>query len=103
MSDHFSMRFTVGILLTVGTSFLGPRVVAQPFNISFPQPTLDRWMYSHNSDPAGNVAAPIFATFGDDSGVDTRLGQFLVGFDTFNVVATNRGPSNYLIRRVRVT
>jgi hypothetical protein len=76
---------------------------AQPFTLNYPQPTLDRWMYPYNSDPAGRPTAPVFSTFGDASGVDTRHGQFLVGFDTFSQIATNRGTTNYLIRRVRFT
>jgi hypothetical protein len=76
---------------------------AQPFSLNFPQPSLDRWMYPFNATPGTRPVAPVFGTFGDDAGVDTRHGQFLLGFDTGEQVAAGLGPANYLIRRARVT
>jgi len=90
---------------------------AQPFLLNFTQPTMDRWMYPFNATPGCRASAPIFGTLGEEFGVDTRHGQFLVGFDTFaqtvthcgaiavlpGLLATNRGPANYLLRRVRLT
>ena len=90
---------------------------AQPFALNFPQPTLDRWMYPFNATPGCRATAPIFGTLGDESGVDARHGQFLVGFDTIaqtvtncgsiaelpSLLATNQGAANYLLRRVRLS
>lgn len=76
---------------------------AQPFSLNFPEPTLDRWMYPFNQTPESRATAPVFGTLGDADGVDTRHGQYLLGFDTFSQVATNLGPRNYLIRRARLT
>ncbi len=76
---------------------------AQPFTLNFSQPSLDRWMYPFNATPGTRPSAPVFGTFGDDAGVDTRHGQFLLGFDTLGQVVTGLGPSNYLIRRACVT
>lgn len=89
----------LGMVLLVATSAAS----AQPFLVNDSQPALDRWMYPYNSDPAGRPTAPVFGTFGDDAGVDTRHAQFLVGFDTSSQIATNRGPRNYLVRRARFT
>jgi len=60
-------------------------------------------MYPFNATPGTRPIAPVFGTFGDDAGVDTRHGQFLIGFDTMEQVAAGLGPTNYLIRRARVT
>ncbi|HRI14746.1 MAG TPA: hypothetical protein PLX89_17255 [Verrucomicrobiota bacterium] len=81
------------------------------------QPTLDRWMYPFNASPGCRASAPVFGTLSDDSGVDSRHGQFLIGFDfvaetvtncsvtadLLSLLATNRGPANYLLRRVSLT
>lgn len=90
-------------LLVIGGCFAAMPGHSQPFALNFAQPSLDRWMYPFNQTPGTRATAPIFGTFGDSYGVDTRHGQFLVGFDTFSQVTTNLGPRNYLIRRVRLT
>src|SRR5262249_41142085 len=53
-----------------------------PGNFVLVDPIVDRWNYANNPTPADRDPASLFATFGDDSGVDTRLGQHLFGFDT---------------------
>jgi hypothetical protein len=89
---------------------------AQPFALRYTQPTLDRWMYPFNATPGCRPSAPVFATFGDEAGVDTRHGQFLLGFDTIeqtvthcglvaelpSLLVTNQGAANYLIRRAQL-
>ena len=45
----------------------------------------------------------MFGSFGDDTGVDTRHAQHLVGWDTASLIPTNRSPANYLVRRCRLT
>ena len=91
--------------------------LAQPFTVNFVQPTMDRWMYPFNATPGCRPSAPVFGTFGDEAGVDTRHGQFLIGFDTLQQTVTNcgtmtelprllsthQGAANYLLRRVRLT
>ena len=76
---------------------------AQPFSLNFTQPSLDRWMYPFNATPGTRPTAPVFGTLGDDAGVDSRHGQFLIGFDTGDQAPAGLGPANYLIRRARVT
>jgi hypothetical protein len=96
----FRHRFLGVVLLSGAVVFSAP---AQPFSLNFSHPSLDRWMYPFNATPGTRPAAPVFGTFGDDAGVDTRHGQFLLGFDTMDQIATGLGPRNYLIRRARVT
>ena len=80
---------------------LALRAGAGEFALDVPTPTLDRWMYPFNFEPATRPVAPTFASF--DPRFDTRDAQFLLGWDTAALVATNRGPRNYLLQRVRLT
>lgn len=84
---------------------LGGTVVlhSEEFLVEYPQPTLDRWMYPFNATPGFRPSAPVFGTFGDGYGVDTRHGQFLLGFDTSDKIPTQHPPDRYLIRRAVVT
>ncbi|MGE3309443.1 MAG: hypothetical protein AB7O66_05680 [Limisphaerales bacterium] len=60
-------------------------------------------MYPFNATPGSRPAAAVFGTLGDESGVDSRHGQFLLGFDLSGVAATNRGPDRYLVKRVSLS
>ena len=71
------------------------------FHLAPDEPTLDRWMYPFNFEPGVRKIAPTYGSF--DSRFDTRDAQFLLGWDTAGVLATNGGAPNYLIRRLRVT
>ncbi len=72
---------------------------AQPFTVNYAQPSLDRWMYPFNASPGTRPTAPVFGTLGDDAGVDSRHGQFLLGFDVEGDIATSLGATNYILRR----
>ena len=74
-----------------------------PFNVHSSTPAIERWMYPHNAAPCDRAASSTFATFGDESGVDTRHAQNLVGWDTDSLLPAQRGPASYLITRCRVT
>jgi hypothetical protein len=101
------------LIALTGLARLGAH--AQPFTNFYSRPTLDRWMYPFNATPGTRPSAPTFGTFGDGSGVDTRHGQFLVGWDTTNapadfggessgvVIPAGMGATNYLLSRVVVT
>ena len=60
-------------------------------------------MYPFNAAPCDRTASSAFGTLGDESGVDSRHAQHLLGWDTGALIATNRGATNYLVSRVRVT
>jgi hypothetical protein len=73
---------------------------AQSFSTNDANPTVERWMYA-NATSYEPPYAPVFGYFGEED--DTRLGQFLIGWDTAGFAPTNYGPSRYLIRQCRVT
>ena len=120
------MRFPFPILQRPGwaTCVLGLALLADnrsartgEFRVEFARPGLDRWMYPFNGSPGCRASAPVFGTLDPASGVDSRHGQYLVGFDFLAqtvtncgvvapqpaLLATNRGAANYLLRRVRFT
>lgn len=74
---------------------------AGPFRLAPERPTLDRWNYPFNFQPADRPVAPTYGSF--DSRFDTRDAEFLLGWDTATMLATNAGPGRYLLSRVRVT
>ncbi|MGC3960535.1 MAG: hypothetical protein QM813_22170 [Verrucomicrobiota bacterium] len=83
------------LLLTISTGF------AQSFSTNDANPAIERWLYA-NASTYESPYAPVFAYFGSET-EDTRLGQYLVGWDTAALVPTNRGPAQYLIRQCRLT
>jgi hypothetical protein len=85
-------RLLVLLLLTA-------RARTEEISARWPEPALDRWMYSFNATPGVRPRAPVFGTFGDAAGVDTRHAQFLVGFDTTNQIPAGLGLTRYLVRR----
>jgi hypothetical protein len=72
-------------------------------SVNSPQPSIERWMYPFNAAPCDRPAGSVFGSFGDAAGVDTRHAQHLIGWDTAALAPTNRGPTNYLITRCRLT
>ncbi len=89
--------------LTLDTSTNSMLLFTQPFHVNDTAPVIERWMYANNAAPCDRPAGSTFGVFGDDSGVDTRLAQHLIGWDTGLLLPTNRGPANYLLTRARVT
>lgn len=76
---------------------------AQPFEVGFDRPSMDRWMYPHNATPGQRPTAPVFGTLGDESGVDSRHGQFLVGFELEGRVPTGLDLGRYRILGCRLS
>ncbi len=91
------------VLVRFGTWALTLSTLGQPFQATLSRPVLDRWMYPFNATPGLRPVAAVFGTLGDEAGVDSRHGQFLVGFDLSGVAPTNRGPDRYLLKRVRLS
>jgi hypothetical protein len=94
------MRLLLSILLLASAT---GRVAAQSVALNDANPAIERWMYPFNVSPCDRVAGSTFGSFGDDTGVDTRHAQQLVGWNTAALITTNRGPANYLIKSCRVT
>lgn len=80
---------------------LAPLLHAQPFAIEPARPDIDRWMYPFNSTPGSRPTAAVFSTFGDEAGVDTRHGQFILAWDP--PLTRGLAPSRYLLRRARLS
>lgn len=78
-------------------------VSRKTFRIASAVVDMDRWMYPFNATPGTRPSASVFGAFGVDSGVDSRDGQFLVGWNTSNSIPTGRGASSYRVLRARVT
>jgi hypothetical protein len=75
---------------------------AQPFHAEPIPPDHDLWMYPYGSSNGTRPSAPLFSTFGVGSGVDTRHGQFVLGWKTGRVIPTGAGVTRYLIRSARL-
>jgi len=75
--------------------------VAGEFRLAPPAPSMDRWVYPFGDFVGDRPVAPTFASF--DPRFDTRDGQFLLGWDTAALLATNAGTARYLIRSARVS
>lgn len=68
------------------------------------EPSGDRWMYSFNGTPGKRTTASTFSNLPEDGGVDDRLGQFLIKFDTVAAgVPAGLGASNYHIQKIVLT
>lgn len=93
---------TISVLLAVLGVCCSPRSSkAGEFRLAPERPTLDRWNYPFNFQPADRPVAPTYGSF--DPRFDTRDAELLLGWDTASMLATNVGPGRYLIRRMRVT
>lgn len=77
-------------------------LLADPIRFEPAVPSIDRWMYPFNSTPGSRPAAPVFGTYGDDSGVDTRHGQFLLAWDPTPGIPAGHEPRRYLLRSVQL-
>jgi len=89
------LALTGGLLATTGA-------FSQSVTTNNLSAVVERGTY-HNYFSRSNSAYAIFASFGDSSGADSRLGQFLVGWDTATAVPTNQPVTRYLIRACRAT
>jgi hypothetical protein len=76
---------------------------AAPFQFAPGAPDLDRWMYPFNAMPGLRPAAPIFSTFGDEAGVDTRHAQFIMAWNTASTIPPGAEIRRYHLRSVRLT
>jgi len=74
---------------------------AQSFTVNDADPAIEVYMYGNAS--TGDPQIPIWGYFDPNSGVDTRMSQEIVGWNTAALIATNQTPTHYLIKRCRVT
>ncbi|MEJ0091827.1 MAG: hypothetical protein WDM80_19020 [Limisphaerales bacterium] len=89
------------ILVAFGCG-VGQWLHAQPIAVNSSSPAIEVYMYGGAfSTSASRI--PIWAYFDPDSGVDTRMSQEIVGWNTASFIPTNQTPTHYLIKRCRVT
>jgi hypothetical protein len=69
--------------------------------VSFPTPTVDRWMYAFNENPGAKTTG---RTFGAPllDGFDDFDGQFIVGYETGSQIPIGQGPGSYLVESVKL-
>jgi hypothetical protein len=90
-------------LLALTNLLLAAQVASsQPVTTNGLPAVVERGTY-HNYFNCQNAGFATFANFGEDSGADSRLGQFLVGWDTAAFVPTHQPVTRYLIRSCRAT
>ncbi|MFO0832620.1 MAG: hypothetical protein U0637_12365 [Phycisphaerales bacterium] len=74
---------------------------AQSFVGTLNTPSLDRWWYPFNFNAGAETTASIFAALGQ-AGFDDRDSQFVVAFNTADVVTPGLGPSGYSINSIHL-
>lgn len=87
------LAFLFFVLLTAASTEAATNVVVD----------MDRWMYPFNGTPGTRPSASVFGTIGEDSGVDSRHAQFLIGWNTSNSVPAGRGTAGYVVKRATLT
>ena len=75
---------------------------AQVTDASWPSPTLDIWMYPFASNGGTRPVASVFGAVELD-GFDDRDGQFLIGYDTGELIPAGRGANAYRVLSARLT
>ena len=90
------------LLTTLGTVVASHIAIGQTVTTNGIPAVVERGTY-HNYFNCQNAGYATFANFGDTSGADSRLGQFLVGWDTAAFVPANQPVTRYLIRACRAT
>jgi len=97
-----SSRAMVAALMSSLVGVAGSQAVAQRINADINVPTLDRWMYAFNSQPAGRPLASVFGAVGVP-GFDDRDGQALFGYDTGGSIPIGRGLRGYRVIEASLT
>ncbi len=90
------------LILIVLSCGLEQSLQAQPFAVNNASPAIEVYMYG-GAFSASSGRIPIWGYFDPNSGVDTRMSQEIVGWNTASLIPTNQTPTRYLIRRCRVT
>jgi hypothetical protein len=88
--------------IALGFSLTPVAAMAQSVSATIPMPSMDRWNYPFASQPGTEASIPTFAAL-RQSGFDDRDAQFLIGFNTADVVPAGFGVARYAIASVDVT
>jgi len=89
------VKGSIGGVAIGGVLAAAMAAVAQPLELSFTGPSIDRWMYPFNATPGYRNAISVFSALGQESVAgatfDQRDAQMLVGFDTAGPLAPAGG------------
>ncbi|MCC6229101.1 MAG: hypothetical protein IT432_07740 [Phycisphaerales bacterium] len=82
--------------------WLASGAAAQPISVTYPVPTLDRWVYPFGGQPGKEYVIPIFGAI-EIPGFDDRDGQGLFGFTTSAQVPAGLPVARYRIVSATLT
>ncbi|MBL9173967.1 MAG: hypothetical protein JNL10_10575 [Verrucomicrobiales bacterium] len=100
-----SLRRAIGATVFCLATLLGvsPASAGELLQVVFDEPSDDRWMYAFNSMPGTRPAAPVFTTFTESEDSDSRVAQFLMGWETASRIPSGLPPQRYWIKSARLT
>ncbi|MEM7230132.1 MAG: hypothetical protein AAF432_15100 [Planctomycetota bacterium] len=96
MKSAFTMSVVAG-------AFAGSLNAGAPTNVTYDEPTFDRWMYPFNGTPGTRAFMPTFGALGFGGAFDERDGQVLLGFDTSEDIMSGLQKNRYRIISATVT
>jgi len=99
-----NVQFSVTALpaTPVNLSIDNPTIRNSIFAVTNTSPALELYMYG-GAFSTNAARIPVWAYNDEESGVDTRMSQSIVGWQTASLVPTNQSPTHYLVKRCLVT
>ncbi len=95
-SNRTCLALALGAALSSGAS-------AQVVEAFYDEPTGDRWMYPFNGTPGTRIFASTFSAAEEGPGFDDRDAQFILSFDTSDLITPGLDAGAYQIISARVT
>ena len=95
-------RFGLMVMGSAVALGLTAATAVQATEVTYSQPTFDRWNYPFNFNNGTRDVASTFSAVGTP-GFDNADGQFYFAFDTSSDFAAGLGQGNYIINSVTVT
>ncbi len=95
-SNRTCLALALGAALSSGAS-------AQVVEAFYDEPTGDRWMYPFNGTPGTRIFASTFSAAAEGPGFDDRDAQFVLSFDTTDLITPGLDAGAYQIISARVT
>jgi hypothetical protein len=93
-TTHHLLAFSA-LLVTVVAS-------GQSFEVTFDDPSADRWNYGFNATPGYRPVASVFGYTGDLYEFDDRDGQIVIAFDTSDLIPPGAGVDRYLVESATI-
>jgi len=92
------MHFAPAALLTLIPALAAAQT---QITVTYPAPSLDRWMYPFNFSAGAEASASTFGAL-DQAGFDDRDAQFIVGFNTQGDITPGLHPQSYVVTAATV-